>query len=196
MNRIQFFGIACLAGGLLFAGLNASELVGMAQLPSLLSFVVGVTLLLLLFGGPLGLLSLQAAGNGRTGFVGKAGALITLLGLSAYLAGQIVTAFIPDLGVFYLLGALLSGLGMFIYGIGVLAARRLVGWQRFAPLLVGLYYMVMIPIQVVFFIIPNGAPSGALLAGWGLTWSLLGYAIYSLSRGHQGVAPVLMHERR
>jgi hypothetical protein len=37
----------------------------------------------------------------------------------------------------------------------------------------------MIPIQVVFFIGPRGAPSATLLAVWGLTWALLGYAIFT-----------------
>jgi hypothetical protein len=42
-----------------------------------------------------------------------------------------------------------------------------------------LYYAAMIPVQIVLFIGPNGTPSSTLLAFWGLTWALLGYAILS-----------------
>lgn len=191
MYRTQLLGLACLAGGLLFMGLNTIELVGLGQVSSILSFVLGVVLLVGLMGGPFGLLALRAAGTGMTGHVGLAGAIITLLGLVAYLAGVVVTLFVPELGVFYLLGALLSGLGMFIFGIAALVARQMSAWRRFAPLLVGLYYVIMIPIQVMFFIIPNGAPSEALLGGWGLTWALLGYAIYSTVHQRRAAMPAL-----
>jgi hypothetical protein len=73
----------------------------------------------------------------------------------------------------------------------VLLAPRLRGWQRFAPLLVGVYYALMIPIQIVFFIVPNGKLSAMLLALWGLTWALLGYAIYSIARQAQAATPAL-----
>jgi hypothetical protein len=43
----------------------------------------------------------------------------------------------------------------------------------------------MMPIQIVVFIVPTGSPSPALLAFWGLTWTLLGYGIYSASRASE-----------
>ena len=192
MNRIQFLGLACLAGGLLFAGLNSIEEFGLAQLPTNVAFVIGVTLLIGLIGGPLGLLALRAAGSGRTGRAGTIGAGIALLGLVSYLVGQLYTTLVdPEMGIFYALGALFSGVGMLVLGIAVLLARRLRGWQRFAPLLVGGYYALMIPIQIVFFIGPNGKPSATLLALWGLTWALLGYAIYSSARQGRAATPAL-----
>jgi hypothetical protein len=143
-------------------------------------------------GGPLGLLASGAANGGQTGRAGLIGAIISLLGLLSYLIGVLYTSLVdPEMGIFYALGALLSGVGMLPLGIAVLWARRLGGWQRFAPLLVGVYYALMIPIQIVFFIDPNGKPSATLLALWGLTWALLGYALFSSSRQRQASPPAL-----
>jgi hypothetical protein len=188
--RIHWYGLACIIGGLLFFALNVTDELLIVHLPSIASNLVGVVLLLGLMGGPLGLLSLRAVGPGQTRSIGSIGAAITLLGLLSYLVGIVYTSLIdPEMGIFYALGALLSGVGMLLLGIAALFARRLPSWRRFAPLVVGLYYMLMIPIQIVFFIVPNGQPSATLLAFWGLTWALLGYAI-SPARGQpQMVAP-------
>jgi hypothetical protein len=186
MHRTQLLGLACLAGGLLFAGLNILEGLGLVQLSAGASFAIGLLLLLGLLGGPLGLLANGAAGHGRLGSAGRVGAIITLLGLCSYLVGQLYTTLVdPDMGIFYALGALLSGVGMLPLGIAVVLARRLGGWRRFAPLIVGMYYALMIPIQIVFFIAPHGEPSAQLLGGWGLTWALLGYALFSTRQSRE-----------
>jgi hypothetical protein len=83
------------------------------------------------------------------------------------------------MGIFYALGALLSGAGMLALGVAVALARRLGGWRRLTPGLVGLHYLLMMPIQVVFFIGPTGQPSEQLLGLWGLTWALLDVTIVS-----------------
>jgi hypothetical protein len=190
-NRSQLLGRACLAGGMLFAGLNSLEDLGLAQSPPGLLLVIGVVLLLCLMGGPLGLLASSAAGSGRTGRTGIIGAIISLMGLLFYLVGVLYTGLVdPEMGIFYALGALLSGVGMLLLGIAVLLAKRLEGWRRFTPLLVGAYYVLMIPIQIVFFIGPHGRPSATLLALWGLTWALLGYAIYTHSRQGYMIVPL------
>ena len=191
MNRTQLLGLACLVGGLLFAGLNSLEDLGLVQFSASASFAIGLLLLLGLIGGPLGLLASGAAGVGRTGRAGLIGAIITLLGLCSYLVGQLYTTLLdPDMGIFYALGALLSGVGMLPLGIAALLARRLHGWRRFAPLLVGVYYVLMIPIQIMFFIGPNGEPSALLLGAWGLTWALLGYSLYSTGQSRE-ITPAL-----
>jgi hypothetical protein len=106
-----------------------------------------------------------------------------MVGLISYLTGQLLqTAFgfaTQEIGIFYAAGALLVGLGTLLLGIAVILARRLSGWRRYAPLSVGAYYALMIPVQIVFFIGPNGAPSSTLLAFWGFAWALLGYAIFT-----------------
>jgi hypothetical protein len=177
---VRLFGLACMVGGLLWWLLNASEPFGIPLGPPVVGGVIGVVLLVGLTGGPLGLLALRATGHLK---MGLAGTTITMVGLISYLTGQLLqTAFgfaTQEIGIFYAAGALLVGLGTLLLGIAVTLARRLAGWRRFAPLFVGLYYAAMIPVQVVFFIRPDGAPSNTLLAFWGLTWALLGWAIFS-----------------
>lgn len=179
-NSIQLSGLACLVGGLLWLVVNIAGAFGLPLGPPVVEGLLGVLLLLGLRGGPLGLLTLRAAGSGRTG---RVSAIVTLLGLVSYLTGQALQTALglatSEIGIFYAAGALLVGLGMLLLGITVLLARRLAGWRRFAPLSVGLYYAAMIPVQIVLFIGPNGTPSSTLLAFWRLTWALLGYAILS-----------------
>ncbi len=102
--------------------------------------------------------------SGLVRFLGLAGATVTLLRLSSYPAGVLYGLVAPEIGLFYAMGALLVGLGALLLGIAALVARRLTGWKPLAPLLVGLYYAATIPIQIVFFIGPNGKPSATLLA--------------------------------
>lgn len=173
-DQIRLAGIACLLGGLLFCGINLYP----EQSAPLLQDGLGVLLLLGLLGGPLGLRGLAGFGQGWTKRLGSVGTIIALLGLFAYLVGVFANRLNPELGFLYALGALLSGLGMLLAGIATIAAQQIVDWRRFAPLLVGLYYVLMLPIQIIFFIGPTGAPSTLLLSFWGLAWALLGYAIW------------------
>lgn len=112
--------------------------------------------------------------------VGHIGTSFTLLGICSYLAATLSKYIVGyEVEIFYPAGALLVGVGMLTLGISVFVARRLTGWRRMAPLFVGLYYIVMIPFQIVFFIIPKGQPSPILLGFWSVTWILFGYAIWS-----------------
>ena len=177
---VRLFGLACMVGGLLWWLLNASEAFGFPLGPPVVEGAIGVVLLVGLMGGPLGLLALRGTGRFK---MGLAGTTITVLGLISYLIGQLLqTAFgfaTQEIGIFYAAGALLVGLGTLSLGIAAILARRLSGWRRYAPLSVGVYYALMIPVQVVFFIGPNGAPSSTLLSFWGFAWALFGYAIFS-----------------
>jgi hypothetical protein len=191
VNTIRLAGLGCLIGGLLFFSLNLVPGLGPDGPLALLSNLLSVLLLLGLLGGPVGLIAMGAIGEGRTKLAGRIGAGVALLGLLSYLGGVVYTTLVdPSMGLFYALGALLSGVGMLIMGVAVILARRLGGWRRLTPALVGLYYLLMIPIQVVFFIGPTGQPSELLLGFWGLAWALLGAAIASyeaspaLARSH------------
>lgn len=182
-DLIRSLGLACLLGGLLWLVFNVSEAFGLPLGPLIVEGTMGVLLLMGLMGGPLGLLRLRAAGSGRTGRVGMVGASVALLGLCSYLVGYTIESVFglaaQEIGIFYAAGALLVCIGMLPLGIATILARRLTGWRKFAPFSVGLYYAAMIPVQVAFFIGPSGTPSATLLAFWGLTWALLGYAIFS-----------------
>ncbi|HKQ92741.1 MAG TPA: hypothetical protein VJZ77_18930 [Blastocatellia bacterium] len=141
---------------------------------------------LCLMGGPMGLLILRAAGDGWKLRFGLTGACLTLLGQCSYIAGASYTFGAgKETGFVFAsraLGALLVGVGMLMLGFATSMARQLPGWWRNAPLTVGLYYACMIPIQIIFFIIPKGSPSVTILAFWGLPWALLGWTIWSVAR--------------
>lgn len=177
-RRIRFAGLACLIGGLLVA---VQIIVDSLQVlpPIVTGLLIPIPLFLGLACGPLGLLILRANGSGRTRRVGLISTSIALLGICSYLAATLSKYVVGyEVEIFYPLGAFLLGVGMLILGITVFVARRLTGWRRMAPLFVGVYYVVMIPFQIIFFIIPDGNPSPILLGCWSVTWILLGYAIW------------------
>ena len=80
-----------------------------------------------------------------------------------------------DTSVLLPLGALTTAVGMTLVGIAVLRAKRWGGWQRFTPFLAGIYpFVAMFP-----FIFITSEPNALAIAGWGLPWLLLGYALWS-----------------
>lgn len=178
-GRIRFSGLACLIGGLLWAALVSVEL--LEAVPSIVSgLLIPIPMLLGMACGPLGLLILSASGSGRMRRVGLIGTSISLLGVCSYLAATLSKYIVGyEVDLFYPVGALLIGVGMLMLGIAVFVGRWMTGWRRMAPLFVGLYYVVMIPFQIVFFIIPDGQPSSILLGFWSVAWILMGYAIWS-----------------
>lgn len=180
-GRIRFAGIACLIGGLLWPMLIIVESLE-AVPPIIPGLLIPFPMLLCLACGPLGIFMLRASGIGRMRWVGLIGTSITILGICSYLAATLSKYIVGyEVEIFYPVGALLLGVGMLTLGIAVFVARRLTGWRRMAPLFVGLYYVVMIPFQIIFFIIPGENPSPILLGFWSVTWILLGYAIWSSS---------------
>jgi len=179
-GRIRFAGLACLIGGLLWAALVIVEEL-QTPVPSIVDgFLIPFPMLLGLACGPLGLLALRARESRRMRRFGLIGTSVTLLGLCAYM-GATLSKYVVGYEVefFYPIGALLLGVGMLLLGIAAFVARWQSGWRRIAPLFVGLYYVVMIPLQIVFFIIPKGQPSPILLGFWSVAWVLFGYAIWS-----------------
>jgi hypothetical protein len=190
-SRIWLLGLACWLGGLLWLVFNITGALALPLGPPIVEGTLGMLVLVGLMGGPLGLVALRTGGSGRPGRVGRVGAIVALLGLFSYLIGHTTqSVFVlatEEIGIFYAIGALLVSLGMLPLGIAALLARQLLGWRRFAPLSVGAYYATMIPMQVVFVIGPNGTPSNTLLAFWGMTWMLLGYAILSEARRREVV---------
>lgn len=176
---IRYLGLACIIGGLMMPVLE--NVAPIQAVPSIIrETLLGILLNLGIACGPLGVLALSASVSGRTRRIGLIGTSITLLGTCSYLAAILSKYFVGyEVQFFYPVGALLLGVGMLTLGIAVLVGRWMKGWRRIAPLMVGLYYVVMIPCQIVFFIIPNGEPSPILLEIWGVTWILFGYALWS-----------------
>jgi uncharacterized membrane protein HdeD (DUF308 family) len=72
-------------------------------------------------------------------------------------------------GIFQLLGGVLTG-------VAVVTAKRWEGWQRFAPLLKGLYYLIALFLP---FVISDQslAPLGESL--WQVTWFITSLALFT-----------------
>jgi len=134
---------------------------------------IGIHVLLLI--GVVGLALLGVV----PGWFGGVGLGIALLGRVDLVLAEIHSLSIGDDTSFLLpLGALITAVGMTLVGIAVLRARRWRGWQRFMPLLVGVYpFVTMFP-----FIFITEEPSMLAITGWGLPWLLLGCAIWSSVR--------------
>lgn len=122
----------------------------------------------------LGLWQVRAAGGG---IFGKISLGIFITGLVALLIAQIVQAFTnnPDFflfpigGIFQLLGGLLTG-------IAVAVSKRWQGWQRFMPLLQGLYYLIALMLPII---ISNQGPTLLTESIWQVTWFLTSLALFT-----------------
>ncbi|MBD0255113.1 MAG: hypothetical protein ICV83_05295 [Cytophagales bacterium] len=99
------------------------------------------------------------------------GVAIAAAGATAYAVNYIFGYWLHlNTRVFLPLGALLSGVGMVVTGIQVLAGKCWPGLKGALPLLVGLYpFGVMFPLLVM-----TGHPDLAAIMGWGVPWLLLG----------------------
>lgn len=129
--------------------------------------------------GVVGLARSRAAGDG---WLARVGLWIALLASALFLPFEVVVAVNLDIGGPALgLCALFQGLGLLLAGIAVLRAGRWNAWQRFTPLLCGLYtFLVLIPALALS---PAGYNAWALV-GWQIPFALLGVALYQ-----HGAAP-------
>lgn len=108
----------------------------------------------------------------RLGHLGRAGIVVSCIGLGLLIAAEVVTQAVGAIPVVLIAtSAPLAGVGLILAGAGCLKA----GLDRLlsvAVLMVGLYAVAVI--------VPTSAgPAGAnyhVIAGWGLTWLLLGAA--------------------
>jgi hypothetical protein len=123
-----------------------------------------------------GLVQAKAAGNG---VFGKISPGILIAGLAALLIAQIVSMLTnnPDFFLFPI-GGLLQMLGGLLTGIAVVIARRWDGWQRYAPLLQGLYYLALILMLVIF----DQSPTQLGESIWQATWFLTSLALFTKMR--------------
>jgi hypothetical protein len=126
---------------------------------------------LLLLVGVVGL----AFSGAASGWLSGIGLGIALLGRVVLVLAEIHSSILVDDSILQPVGAVITAVGMTLVGIAVLRRRRWGSWQRFTPLLTGVYpFLVMFP----FVIITDDANMLAI-AGWGLAWFLLGYAIWT-----------------
>lgn len=132
--------------------------------------------------GIIGLARSGAAGSG--GWLAKLGLSITLVGSALLIAFELILLMNVALGEL-LLGFYtpLTGLGLLLTGIAVLRAGHWQGWQRFAPLICGLYpFLILIPAFAA-----SGGPNFWAIAGWQVPFMLLGLALRSDAGARQVV---------
>ena len=124
----------------------------------------------------LGLWRSKAAGDG---ILGRISLGIFIAGLVSLLIAQIVQLLTnnPDIflfpvgGIFQLFGGLLTG-------IAVVTAKRWGGWQRFAPLLQSLYYLIALFLPIV---ISDQSPTLLGESLWQVTWFITSLALFTKS---------------
>ena len=174
LGKIRIAGVLCTLGGV---GWVANTLLTFVISPSnnseafVITEVLWMIIQLVLLVGVVGL----ALSGVVSGWFGGIALGIALLGRADFVLAEIHSLMLGEESVLLPLGALITAVGMTLVGIAVLRARRWGGWQRFSPLLVGVYpFVVMFP-----FIFITDEPNVLAIAGWGLTWCLLGYAMWS-----------------
>lgn len=189
MNKIQdntrfvrSAGLWCMIGALIGIGGGIKEVLAPTVWGTPISAMMQVLALIanaLAFVGVIGLARSGMVGEGR---LAKSSLGLALFGSALLLPLELYFIFNAEVGSMLLgLGALLQGLGLFLTGIVVIRTGRWHGWQRGTPLLCGLYtFLVLIPAVALS---PGGYDIWAL-AGWQITFLLLGLALYQ-----QGTAP-------
>ncbi len=177
LSKVRTAGVLCAVGG---AGWLVNGVVSLVlSQPSGAAFAISevlwIVIHVLLLIGVVGL----ALSGTAPGWFGGIALGIALLGRVDFVLAEIHSLSIGDDTSFLLpLGALITAVGMTLVGIAVLRAKRWGGWQRFTPLLVGIYpFVAMFPLIFI-----TEEPSMLTITGWGLPWLLLGCAIWSSLR--------------
>ena len=174
LGKIRIAGVLCIVGGI---GWVANALLTDVISPPnnsgafVITEVLWIVIQLLLLVGVIGL----ALSGVVSGWFGGITLGLALLGRADFVLAEIHSLILGEESVLLPLGALITAVGMTLVGIAVLRARRWRGWPRFTPLLVGVYpFVVMFPLIFI-----TNEPNILAIGGWGLTWLLLGYAMWS-----------------
>ncbi len=189
-SAARFAGIACLTGGLLF--FLDFAVVGWALKTQFLSFsnqsanltraILWVGVGLGLTGGAIGLSLCGATGTRWHRKLGICGTVFNLLGAVSYIIGTIFIYNFPDRATkqfFTPLASLLLTIGMLKLAVAVMTAGVWRDWRKFIPLIVGLYFPLQLPLQIVFFLGQGKGPNALLLGFWGVFWAFLGAVIWT-----------------
>ncbi len=196
-------GLVCLWGGLLGAASGiALAVVPPAVEPDVYGYPLGPTAFTLIHSFffvqhlalVLGLLALWrsgALGKTRLGPWGTGTAVVgmTLLALTELAAIPAANAPYPSphtdiLDTIYGVASMVIGIGLVLTGIAVLRAGLWQGWQRFLPLLLGVYVFVpMTPAIFGPFVLARLA-----ISGWMLLFALLGWEL-ARRRSHRAEQP-------
>jgi hypothetical protein len=180
-NSLRRLGYACLVCGLLLFtnGVLAELSEGGRTSNYAMNLVANLAGNIGAFGFLLAFLGLQSIKAAGSGWLPKLSGGLILISMMFGLGGSFYTQVYPN-SVQYLtpLGSALVTLGWLAYGIGVLRTRVLQRWQRFVPLMLGLFFFLQLPLQILFFISVRGRPNYLIVVGgYGVLIALLGYTM-------------------
>jgi hypothetical protein len=174
MDRTRLAGVAALLGGLLlFADIALDLFEGLGRG----YYAVGLV--------TTACLAVAVVGSLVPGALAVVGAVVAFAGLALWVleyGAKLLVAGTTFGNGFDIGGSMLLGLGMLLLGIAVARSRRYAGWQRWAPLVVGVYFFVQIVPQTTM---TDSGANGWLLGAWGLTWALLGAALLTVGAGER-----------
>jgi hypothetical protein len=124
----------------------------------------------------LGLWQSKAMGDGRFGKISMG---IFIAGIAALLIAQVVQWLTNNADFFlFPIGGIFQLLGGVLTGFAVVTAKRWDGWQRFAPLLQGLYYLIVLFIPIV---VSDQSPTQFTEGMWQVTWFFTSLALFTKS---------------
>ena len=179
-NRSQLAGSLGMFGALLFfVGLLIEYRYGLFPPGSGTLFVINQMMFFVAMGCILlmlwGMRQARAGGNGRF-------ARITLtifpIGWAALLLGGIVSLLTGNAdNLFFPLGGLTVMVFGLLAGIAVALGKNWQGWSRFAPLLQGVYYLLVMMILPPI-LTGSNEPTFLTESLWMLTWFLMGLAMF------------------
>ena len=151
-------------------GIPLAHLQAQLPVPTMILGLNAISHLLLLV-GIVGLARSGVAGRGR---IAGAGITLTLLGLVVLTVAEFTATVNMDTAVlFYGSATLALALGLVLTGVAVVRAGRWTGWQRFTPLVCGLF----IPLVVIPAFALPGYASHYAIGTWGVCWLLLGLSL-------------------
>jgi hypothetical protein len=126
-----------------------------------------------MIGGTVGLVALDVA---RPRWLALLGATLSIAGNLLRILASVQIILLPDQDptLFILLSIALMVVGLSIFGITVLIAKQLTGWQAWLPLLAG----ASMPLLVAIYYLDTYIHF-ILLGAWGIPWLLIAYLIYT-----------------
>jgi hypothetical protein len=123
----------------------------------------------------LGMWQSKAAGDR---IFGKISLGLFVVGMASLLIASIVLMVTNNENFFLLpVGGLFQLLGGLLTGIAVTTSKRWSGWQRFAPLLQVLYYLIVLVLPAV---ISNQSPNQLTESLYQVTWFITSLALFTM----------------
>lgn len=190
-SRARIAGIAGMAGGLIWIlSVIMQNSLDLGPDTSLLRVVQSVLSLASMSGMIVGFLGLIWGGAFRGRF-GTLAVLTHVLGYALIVTGGLLALLLGEadspLFLLFPIGGALHGVAAMLLIIAVLAGALWAGWQRWMPLLYGVWYTLAVGVPLVLGVTPDG-PGMSVEIGMGAWWFVVALAVYT-AQAKTAVAP-------